>query len=227
MTAGRQTSPNWLKRLFAWGMAKANAADDTRLKLNGCRDCGNMAQLKQSLFADLQGRVLEIGPGAGANLSYYPIDIDWIGIEPNSFMHSYLKQEAERLGLKNVELRLGCAEQLEVEDNSVDTVVGTHVLCSVTDLATTLQEIARVLKPGGRFLFIEHIAAEDGTWTRRVQDGIEPLWKTVFDNCHPNRETGIALERAGFDRVEFQRFSLSVPIVSPHLVGMAMKKTFV
>jgi ubiquinone/menaquinone biosynthesis C-methylase UbiE len=227
MTAHKQTTPDWLKRLFAWGMAKANAADDSNIKLTHCADYANMAQLKQSLFGDLQGRVLEIGPGAGANLSYYPSDIHWIGIEPNPFMHQYLKQEAERLGLKNIELRLGCAEQLDVEENSIDAVVSTHVLCSVTDLAATLQEIARVLEPGGRFLFIEHVAAKCSTWTRRIQDGIEPVWKAMFDNCHPNRETWLALEKAGFERVDYQDFNLSIPIVSPHIAGIARKKSIV
>ncbi|MCX7595144.1 MAG: class I SAM-dependent methyltransferase [Fischerella sp.] len=195
MTPHRQTTPDWLKRLFAWGMAKANTADHSTIKLKGCSSYETMAQLKQALFADLDGRVLEIGPGAGVNLSYYPTNIQWIGIEPNPFMHSYLKQEAERLGLHNIKLRLGSAERLEVEDNSIDIVVSTHVLCSVTNLATTSREIRRVLKPDGRFLFIEHVAAQCGTWTRRIQDGIEPVWKTMFDNCHPNRETGKIIYR--------------------------------
>jgi ubiquinone/menaquinone biosynthesis C-methylase UbiE len=140
-------------------------------------------------------------------------------------MHSYLKQEAKRLGLDNIELRLGLAESLEVEDNSIDVVVSTHVLCSVTDLATTLQEIKRVLKPNGRFLFIEHVAGECGTWTRTIQDGIKPVWKIMFDNCHPNRETGKILETAGFERVDFQQFNLSIPIVKPHIMGIARKKS--
>ncbi|MEA5505731.1 class I SAM-dependent methyltransferase [Halotia wernerae UHCC 0503] len=224
MTPHRQTTPDWLKRLFAWGMAQANTADNSAIKLQGYSSYETMAQLKQAFFADLAGRVLEIGPGAGANLSYYPTDIHWIGIEPNPFMHSYLKQEAERFGLHNIELCLGSAERLEVEDNSIDVVVSTHVLCSVTDLATTLREIGRVLKPNGRFLFIEHVAAECGTWTRRIQDGIEPVWKTMFDNCHPNRETGEILENVGFESVDYQQFNLSFPIVSPHIAGVARKK---
>lgn len=117
MTPHRPKTPQCLKRLFAWGMAKANTADHSVIKLQGCSSYETMAQLKQAFFADLDGRVLEIGPGAGANLSYYPTNIQWIGIEPNLFMHSYLKQEAERLGLHNIELRLGSAEKLEVEDN--------------------------------------------------------------------------------------------------------------
>jgi ubiquinone/menaquinone biosynthesis C-methylase UbiE len=225
MTSDRQTTPDWLKSLFAWGMAKANTTDNSAIKLHGDSSYETMAQLKQAFFTDLDGRVLEIGPGAGANLCYYPPDIHWIGIEPNPFMHSYLREEAERLGLDNIELRLGSAEKLDVEDNSIDVVVSTHVLCSVTDVATTLQEIVRVLKPDGRFLFIEHVAAECGTWTRRIQDGIEPVWKTIFDNCHPNRETGEILENVGFDSIDYQQFDLSFPIVSPHIAGAARKTT--
>lgn len=82
---------NWHKRLFAWGMAKANTADDQAIKLHDCQDYATIADLKRSLLSHLQGTVLEIGPGAGANLSYYPPDIHWIGVEPNPFMHPYIQ----------------------------------------------------------------------------------------------------------------------------------------
>ncbi len=215
---------SWQQRLLAWGMAKANHTDDEAIKLHDCQDYATMAELKRSLLGKLQGRVLEIGPGAGANLSYYPTDIDWIGVEPNLFMHPYIRQEADRHGLKNIELHGERAETLPVKDASVDTVVSTYVLCSVADIDATLKDIQRVLKPGGTFVFIEHVAAIDGTWTRTVQDGITPIWKTVFDRCHPNRETWICLEDAGFESVSYQPFRLSVPIVSPHIAGVAIRK---
>lgn len=97
--------------------------------------------------------LLEIGPGAGASLAYYPKDIHWIGIEPNPYMHPYLEREAQQQGLTNIELQSGSAEKLPVEDESIDTVVSTHVLCSVTDLEASFQEIKRVLKPGGSFVW--------------------------------------------------------------------------
>lgn len=184
-----------------------------------------MADQKQALFADLHGNVLEIGPGTGPNLSYYPSNIHWIGIEPNPFMHPYLRQEAERLGL-DIALRRGTAEQLDVEDNSIDAVVSTLVLCSVDNLAATLQEVLRVLKPGGRFFFLEHVAAPEGTGLRRVQHWVRPLWKTIGDGCHPDRETWLALENAGFERVDYQHFRADVPaIVSPQIIGVATKKS--
>jgi ubiquinone/menaquinone biosynthesis C-methylase UbiE len=102
-------------------------------------------------------------------------------------------------------------------------VVSTYVLCSVTDIDATLQDIQRVLKPGGTFVFMEHVAAIDGTCTRTVQAGITPDWKTVFEHCHPNRETWMYLEAAGFESVYYQSFRLSIPIVSPHIAGVATR----
>lgn len=201
----------WYKRVFAWLMAHG-ATEYER----------TVGERKQALFANICGDVLEIGPGTGPNLPYYPKNINWIGIEPNPYMHAYLKQEADRLGL-NIELHSGTAEQLDVADNSMDAVVSTLVLCSVPNLSTTLQEILRILKPGGRFLFIEHVAAPRNTWLRQLQSGIKPIWQVIGDGCNPDRETWIALENAGFESVNYQHFQVSVPIVSPHIVGVATK----
>ena len=183
----------------------------------------NIADRKRTLFAQVQGDVLEIGPGTGPNLSYYPTDIHWIGVEPNPFMHSYLSKEAERLGL-DIDLRSGNAQQLDVEDNSMDAVVSTLVLCSVDNLAATLQEVLRVLKPGGRFYFVEHVAAPEGTGLRRIQRWVRPFWKTLGDGCHPDRETWVAIEKAGFEHVSYQHFRADLPpIVSPQIIGIATK----
>lgn len=211
------------KRLFAWGMAKANAVDRTSIKLTHCRDHDSLADLKRSLLGSLQGTVLEIGPGAGANFAYFPTDLHWIGVEPNPFMHAYLRQEGTRQGFQSIELIEGTAEHLPVETAIADGVVSTHVLCSVSELDQVLREIQRVLKPGGQFIFLEHVAAECCTWTRRAQDGVAPLWKTLFDNCHPNRETWRDLEAAGFSTIEYTHFQLALPLVSPHIAGVATK----
>jgi len=214
LASNTQDSPRWYKRFFAWLMAHGNTKYEE-----------NIADQKRALFTELHGNVLEIGPGTGPNLSYYPTDIHWIGIEPNLYMYPYLKREAERLGLE-IDLRSGTAEQLEVENNSMDAVVSTLVLCSVDDLAATLQEVLRVLKPGGRFFFLEHVAAPQGTRLRRVQHWIQPLWKTLGDGCRPDRETWLALEKAGFESVSYQHFRATnvPPIVSPQIIGVATKK---
>jgi ubiquinone/menaquinone biosynthesis C-methylase UbiE len=227
MTMNHSPLSQLQKRLFAWGLSKANAADDHAIQIKDCQDYSTMAQLKRSLLGNLQGEVLEIGPGAGGNFRYYPTHIHWIGVEPNAFMSPYIHQESERLGLKHVELYEVTAETLPVGDHSIDTVVSTHVLCSVTDLDKTLQEIKRVLKPGGTFVFIEHVAAACGTWTRGIQDAIHPVWTIVFDQCHPNRETWTSLENADFANVSYQRCQLTFPIVSPHIFGTATTANFI
>ncbi|MEP0782344.1 class I SAM-dependent methyltransferase [Trichocoleus sp. DQ-A1] len=202
----------WNKRLFAWLLSKGNAGYE---KL--------VSDRKRDLFSDLHGDVLEIGPGTGANFPYYPKDIRWIGIEPNPYMHPYLRKEAERNGLNNPDIRSISAQRLEAEDNSIDAVVSTLVLCSVPDLTATFHEILRVLKPGGRFLFLEHVAARQGTFLRRVQEGVRPVWKFLADGCDPDRETWVALENAGFDRLNYEKFEIDFPIVSPQIAGVATK----
>jgi ubiquinone/menaquinone biosynthesis C-methylase UbiE len=214
---------NGYRRFLAWGMAKATKADEQSIKLQDCSDYATMADLKRSLLGHLQGQVLEIGPGAGTNLAYFSTDIHWIGVEPNLFTHPYIRQAAERHGLKDIQLHGQPAEQLPVADGTLDAVVSTYVLCSVTDIDTTLKDIQRVLKPGGKFVCMEHVATADGTCTRTVQDGITPIWKRVFDHCHPNRETWINLEKAGFATVDYQTFRLSIPVVSPHMAGVATR----
>jgi ubiquinone/menaquinone biosynthesis C-methylase UbiE len=201
------------KRLFAWLMARGGEGYEHA-----------MATRKQALFADLQGELLEIGPGAGSNLRYVPQQAHWRGVEPNPYMHPYLKAEAERLGLK-VEVLTGSAEHLDLPDNCLDGVVSTLVLCSVPNLSATLAEIYRVLKPGGTFYFVEHVAAPAGTLLRQVQDGIRPLWQIIGDGCQSNRETGEAIAAAGFDQVSYEDFKapIPIPIVQPHIMGIAVK----
>lgn len=178
---------------------------------------------KQELFYNLSGRVLEIGPGAGANLKYYPDDISWIGLEPNPYMRNYLKENATKLG-KLIKVINGDAKAIPLEDESVDAVVSTLVLCSVDDVEQSLKEIQRILKPGGTFLFMEHVAARKGTFLRKTQRWIKPLWKRMADGCRPDQETKEAIEEAGFDAVNIENFHLSLPVVSPQIMGRAVKR---
>jgi SAM-dependent methyltransferase len=205
--------PRWYKRFFAWTMATAAAEYERAI-----------APRKQALFGHLQGNVLEIGPGAGVNLRYLQPNTRWIGLEPNPYMHPYLRQAAKTLGL-DVDLRTETAGNSGIADSSIDIVISTLVLCSVPDLAATLQEILRVLKPGGQFLFIEHVAAPSGTLLRQIQSGIRPLWQIIGDGCCPDRNIGQALEDAGFGTVTLETFDGPVPIavVKPHILGIAVK----
>ena len=181
-----------------------------------------VSDYKEWLFKDLRGTVAEIGAGSGANFPYYPYGVHWIGIEPNVFMQDALMKMAAKHGIEG-ELRTGVAEHLELEDNSVDALVSTLVLCSVRDQDHTLREILRVLKPGGKFLFIEHVAAPRNSGLYRVQKLIKPVWKAVADGCNTDRETAAAIERAGFSSVEIKAFRAPLAVVSPHIAGKAIK----
>jgi len=205
-----QRRGNWYQRLFAAMMAR----EESYGKMVGAR--------KRTLLGTLHGNILEIGPGTGPNLQYYASDVHWLGIEPNPAMYPYLQREAKRLGL-TVELREGQAERLAATDNSMDAVVGTLVLCSVRNQQTALQEILRVLKPSGRFVFIEHMAAPRGTGLRRIQSLTRPLYQLTGDGCHPNRETWTTIENAGFGEVQLEHIRLDVPIVGTHIAGFAVK----
>ncbi len=203
--------PSWYQRFFASLMS---AEQKIRVQDYDAR--------KRTLLSDLRGDVLEIGPGAGANLPYYAKEVRWVGLDPNTAMFPYLQKEAQQLGM-TIQVREGQAEQIDAADNSLDAVVSTLVLCSVSDPQRVLQEIRRVLKPGGRFVFIEHVAAPRQTRTRRFQRLVMPVWTPLASGCHPDRETWTTIEDAGFSSVHFDHFRLPVPIVGPHIAGYAVK----
>jgi ubiquinone/menaquinone biosynthesis C-methylase UbiE len=205
-------------RLRCWQWAQALI----QARLNGRYEL-SVAGKKQALFAGIRGDVLEIGPGTGVNLVYLPVGIRWIGIEPNKFMHGYLRELGLKLGL-SLDIRLGTAEQLPVPDNSIDAVISTQVLCSVTDPAKVLREIQRVLKPGGRFLFVEHVAAAPRTTLRRWQRLTRPVSALIGDGCHPDRETWSDIEQTGFALIQLEHFEIKSAVLSkPHIAGVAIK----
>lgn len=199
----------WKQRLFAWMHQQESEGYDRFIE-----------PYKRGLFANLSGTVLEIGAGTGENFPYYPAGLRWIGVEPNVYMHPHLLERAKTHGIQG-ELRTGVAEKLPVEDGSVDAVVSTLVLCSVGDQDGVLREILRVLRPGERFLFIEHVVGEGGL--RTTQKLIKPVWRAVADGCELDRDTAAAVRRAGFSSVEIQAFAAPIWPASPHIAGVATK----
>ena len=199
------------KRLVPWLLAHANRPYERW-----------MAERKRRLFGPLRGTVVEIGPGAGANLRHLSAAVHWIGIEPNRFARPYLERAAREAGVAH-EVREGSVERLPVEAVSADAVIGTLVLCSVEDPAAALREIRRVLKPGGRYVFIEHVAAPSGTWRRRLQRLVRAPWRVVADGCRPDRETLQVIRAAGFARVEAEEFLAPAGLVAPHVAGIAVQ----
>lgn len=176
---------------------------------------------KQELLGALRGRVLEIGPGGGVNFEFYAASgVEWVGVEPNPFAHDRLRAAAASHGVA-ASLLDGTAESIPLPDESVDAVVSTLVLCSVSDQAAALAEIRRILRPGGRFVFVEHVGAPRGTFLRRVQRAIRAPWRVAGGGCEPDRETWAAIEAAGFRKVGLEHFRVRLPIVSPHVSGIA------
>ncbi|KAL6513918.1 hypothetical protein OROHE_019374 [Orobanche hederae] len=198
----RPPRPDWYEELYALAMDKLTKSYEAEI-----------AGYKSELFANLKGKadkILEIGVGAGPNLKYfadYP-GVDILGVDPNKKMEKYAQAAAEKAGLKPLNFRFMQAvypkypkrspEALPLNDASVDAVVGTLVLCFVNDVDKALQEIRRVLKPGGFYIFVEHVAAKDGTILGFVQRILDPLQQTVADGCHLTRHTADNIARIGF-----------------------------
>lgn len=157
-----------------------------------------MEPLRQELAAQAHGMVLEVGAGTGLNFPFYlPEKVTRVeALEPDSTMLTYAQ---ERLKLARVPLTLtqAPAESLPFADAAFDCVLATLVFCSVGDPARGLQEIRRVLKPGGTLLLLEHVRAHN-RFAAGLQDLLVPLTTRVIGNCHWNRETGLAVREAGF-----------------------------
>jgi ubiquinone/menaquinone biosynthesis C-methylase UbiE len=179
------------------------------------------AELKRKLLAHAQGRVLEVGVGTGLSFAHYAPDVEVVGVDPSEPMLKRARKRAAELG-REVTLLEAPAEALPFEDNSFDTVVTLAVLCTVDDPPHALREIRRVLRPGGRFVFLEHVRATDPTLAR-WQDHLERPWGWFAGGCHPNRHTLEAIEAAGFEVAQLERKDLpDIPrLVRPNVMGFA------
>lgn len=179
-----------------------------------------MGARRATLLSGARGEVLEIGGGTGANLPYYR-DVEQLTIsEPDPFMREKLWPKLENARIP-VEISDAGAEALPFSDGSFDTVVSTLVLCTVPDELAALREVRRVLRPGGRLLFIEHVRGEGRA--ARWQDRVTPLWRRLAAGCHPNRDTVAALRTAGFRIESLESFLPPAPLsgLTPHVQGAA------
>lgn len=183
-----------------------------------------IAPHKRRVFAALNlregDRLVDVGAGAGANVPFVPRGVRYTAVEPNTYMHPHLLRRAAEVGIE-AELINADGAAMPLAEGSVDAVVATLLLCSVPSPALVLRDIRRVLRPGGRFGFVEHVAAPAGTWQRWVQRAARPLWRALGDGCEPDRQTGRALHAAGFSRLELEEILLPLPVIGPHNVGWA------
>jgi ubiquinone/menaquinone biosynthesis C-methylase UbiE len=193
------------------------------LMLRGTERAG-LEDMRAELLAGARGRTLELGAGTGLNLAHYTSEVtELVLTEPDPHMAGRLRRRLahEPPAPAQVEVVEAPAERVPFEDGSFDSVVATLVLCSVAEPGAAAREIARVLKPEGQFLCLEHVRASNGDRVVRWQDRLERPWGWVAAGCHPNRDTVAELEAAGLETAGLARDRLpkAPPIVRPMVRG--------
>ena len=173
-----------------------------------------LASWRTELLSTLEGDVLELGAGTGVNLDYYPSRVKNLTlVEPDPFMRRRLvrKLKLRRVG-PETQILDTAAEVLTLDDASTDVVVATLVLCSVKNVLLVLEEARRVLRPKGKLVLIEHVAAPAGTTRRVWQNCLEPVWTSLSGGCHLLRDPRLVIGEVGFKPVQVaQRELRGVP----------------
>lgn len=193
-------------------------------RLMASTERAGLADRRAALIADARGATLELGAGTGLNLRHYPDAVtELVLTEPDYHMARRLRSRVAEAG-RPVEVVEATAERLPLEDARFDTAVVTLVLCTVKEPAQALAEIARVLKPGGRLLFIEHVRA-DASGLVRWQDRLERPWGWIAGGCHPNRDTVGSLDGSALrvESVERGEMPKAPPLVKPLVAGVAVR----
>lgn len=176
---------------------------------------------RQALIHDAHGDVIEIGGGTGANLPYYGDGVRTLTLtEPSRPMIRHLQQRVNEHA-PHAKLLRAPAEDLPFEDDSFDAAVSTLVLCSVDDQPRALRELRRVLRPGGRLLFMEHIRSDEPRLAR-LQDRMNRI-NNIVAHCDCNRPTLDSIRAAGFSiqKLEHGTLEKAPPFVRPLVVGVA------
>ncbi|MBW8059426.1 MAG: class I SAM-dependent methyltransferase [Solirubrobacterales bacterium] len=179
--------------------------------------------MRREALAAASGRTIDLGAGTGANVGLFPPAVtELVLAEPDRHMIKRLRSKIGAVGM-DVEAVEASAEDLPFEGSSFDTAVFTLVLCTVPDPAAALAETARVLRPGGKMLFVEHVRAEE-QGLARWQDRLEKPWRFLADGCHCNRDTVATIEASplSLEQVEHGRVPKAPPLVRPLARGGAV-----
>lgn len=182
-----------------------------------------LREMRRRLLEGAGGRVLDVGAGTGANIGLFGAGADEVVFcEPDPHMAKRLRRKLADSGTAGSVVEAP-AERLPFDDASFDSVIFTLVLCTVPDPAAALAEAARVLRPGGRMLFIEHVRSEE-PGLARWQDRLHRPWRFLADGCNCNRDTLGAIEASGLrvEEVERDQLPKAFPIVKPLVRGQAL-----
>jgi ubiquinone/menaquinone biosynthesis C-methylase UbiE len=201
-----------------WGRGFA-AVYDRGLKAT---EEAGLREMRRETLAAASGRTLDLGAGTGVNADLFPAAVtELVLVEPDPYMLKKLRAKLEGSG-EGVAAIQAPAERLPFADSSADTVVFTLVLCTVPDPSAALDEAARVLRPGGKLLFVEHVRSRDADLAR-WQDRLEKPWRFLADGCHCNRDTVGLIEASPFEleQVDHDRLPKAAPIVRPLARGKA------
>lgn len=204
-----------------WGRVFA-AVYDRGLKAT--EDAG-LREIRREVLAGASGRTIDLGAGTGVNRDLFPSAVtELVLAEPDEHMLKKLRAKLPGAGgdAPAVEAIQAPAERLPFGDDSFDTAVFTLVLCTVPDPEAALAEAARVLKPGGKLLFVEHVRSED-PGLARWQDRLEKPWRFLADGCHCNRDTVANIEASPFELEQVEQGDLpkALPLVKPLVRGSA------
>jgi ubiquinone/menaquinone biosynthesis C-methylase UbiE len=196
-------------------------------RLASAMERSGAGEYRQRLLAGLAGRVVEVGAGTGANFAHLPASVtEVVAVEPEAYLRARA-EEAARHAPVPVTVVDGVADRLPAGDEAFDAAVVSLVLCSVPDQPGALREIHRVLRPGGRLHFWEHVRADGGSLARVQQVLDRTVWPALGGGCHAGRDTLAAVEGAGFrvERVERFRFpDAQVPMpTAPQVLGTAVR----
>ena len=188
--------------------------------------CGNKqtAPLRQRVCGELTGEVVEIGFGSGTNIPFYPATVTEVAaIEPADLGWKLADKRLRASGVPVQRMGLD-GQRLPFADNSFDAALSTWTLCTIPDAATALQEVRRVLRPGGRFHFVEHGLAPDDR-VRRWQFRMEPMHRVLLGGCHVTRPIADLITAAGFTITEIEVFyeDLGPKYASAMSLGSAVK----
>ncbi len=169
-----------------------------------------LSQWRESLLTEADGKVLEIGAGTGASIDSYPEkpSLELYLLEPDRHMRKKLVERLKGSGKNDVKVLDSAAEHIDAKNDFFDYVFVSLVCCSVDSPAGALKEIKRVLKPSGKLIFREHVAAQPGSDRRKWQDRLNGMWGFIAGNCHLNRETEKEITEAGFVIQTIQRESM-------------------